>query len=74
MKFTKSIIFTLFLVLGVISFSTTEANAWPRYRLYTTPLVTVSKPGPNHIWVEGHWKVNKHSKKVWVPGHWKKYK
>lgn len=47
----------------------------------------VPKPGPNHIWIDGHWTCEKKTKsyvwkkghwvkpkkgKVWIPGHWKK--
>lgn len=72
MKFTKSIIYAILIVFGILAFSTGESNAWPRHRLYKDHIVTVSKPGPYYIWIEGHWKINKHGKKVWVPGHWKK--
>ncbi len=34
--------------------------------------IVYSKPGPNYVWVEGHYKLNKFGKLVWVPGHWKK--
>jgi hypothetical protein len=45
-----------------------------KYRVYASPkIVYVSKPGPKHIWVEGHWKINKWGKRVWVPSHWKKF-
>jgi len=72
MKFTKSIIIAIVLILGILSLSTGEANSWSRYRIYTAPVVMVSKPSPNHIWVEGHWKVNRYGKKVWVLAHWKR--
>jgi hypothetical protein len=28
------------------------------------------KPGPNHVWISGHWK-KKGPRYVWVPGHWR---
>lgn len=32
-----------------------------------------TQPGPNSIWIDGHWKWDKKKKKyVWVPGHWMK--
>jgi hypothetical protein len=32
-----------------------------------------AKPGPNHVWISGHWKWSGGSYK-WVPGHWTKQK
>lgn len=29
------------------------------------------KPGPNYVWISGHWKWS-HSRYVWVTGHWTK--
>jgi len=72
MKYTKSIIIGLIIVLGLLCLNINEANAWPRNRFYTGPVVTVSKPGHNYIWIEGHWKINKFGKTVWVPGRWKR--
>ena len=40
-----------------------------------TQTVTISvnkKPGPNYIWIAGHYKHNKFGKLIWVPGHWKR--
>jgi len=72
MKTAKSIIISAMLIIGFLGLSVNESNAWPRYRFYKAPVVNISKPGPKHIWVEGHWKINKFGKKVWVPGHWKR--
>lgn len=36
-------------------------------------VVKPSKPGPKHIWIDGHWKWDKKRKEyVWVKGHWSK--
>ena len=68
-----TIIIAVMFVIGLLYLNYNEANAWPRYLVYAAPKVHVVKPhGPNYIWVEGHWKVNKYGKTVWVPGHWKK--
>jgi len=72
MRTTKSIIISVMLIIGFLGLSVKDSNAWPRYRVYKTPVVKISKPGPNYVWVECHWKFNKFGKKVWVRGHWKK--
>jgi hypothetical protein len=36
-------------------------------------VVKTSKPGPNQIWINGHWKVKK-NKYVWTKGYWVKAK
>lgn len=45
----------------------------------TTPSVVVStpgvvirpaRPGPNYVWVEGHWRQGPRGNRVWVGGHW----
>ena len=33
--------------------------------------VKSARPGPNAMWIDGHWKWNGH-KYVWMPGHWEK--
>ena len=33
--------------------------------------VRPAKPGPGHVWVNGHWNWNGH-RYVWVSGHWSK--
>ena len=30
------------------------------------------RPGPNHHWVDGYWRVNAVGQRVWVPGHWQR--
>jgi hypothetical protein len=72
MKSIKSVIAALILVMGFLFISTGETNSWPRFRVYTSPVKVVNKPGPNYVWVGGHYKFNKYGKAVWVPGHWKK--
>lgn len=33
------------------------------------------KPGPKHIWVDGHWRWDKKRKEyIWIKGHWSKPK
>jgi len=71
-KSGKIIIIVIMFVIGFLCLNINESISWPRYRVYTTPKVYVVKPGPNYVWVDGHWKVNKYGKTVWVPGHWKK--
>ncbi len=35
--------------------------------------VKPAKPGPNFVWVEGHWKwKGRRRGHVWVPGHWRR--
>jgi len=68
----KSIIIAILFVIGFLCLNFNETNSWPRYRVYTAPRVKVVKPGPNYIWVEGYYKINKFGIKVGVPGHWKK--
>jgi len=71
MKISKSIIITLVMFIGLLSFNIGETNAGPRVRIYVGT-TKIHKPGPNYIWVEGHNKLNKFGKWVWVPGHWKR--
>ncbi len=33
--------------------------------------IKTAKPGPNAVWIDGHWKWNGH-KYVWKPGYWEK--
>jgi len=33
--------------------------------------IRVAKPGPNYVWIVGHWKWGR-GKYMWVPGHWVK--
>lgn len=71
MNFAKSIIIALIAVMGFITLNSSETNAAPRLGIYIGA-ANIHKPGPNYIWVEGHYKHNKFGKLVWVPGHWKK--
>jgi len=29
------------------------------------------RPGPNHVWVAGHWTHDRHGHGHWVSGHWR---
>lgn len=71
MKYAKSIIMALIVFMGFITLNTSETNATPRLGIYIGS-ANIHKPGPNYVWVAGHFKYNKFGKKVWVPGHWKK--
>lgn len=35
--------------------------------------VIPARPGPNHVWIAGHWKWSGNAY-VWAPGHWAKAK
>ncbi|MCI0449516.1 MAG: hypothetical protein L0Y79_06995 [Chlorobi bacterium] len=71
MKSIKSVLLAFIMIMGLIGINTSETNAGPRVRIYVgTP--KIHKPGPNYVWVEGHYKINKYGKLVWVPGHWKR--
>jgi len=36
-------------------------------------IVKPPKPGPKHVWIDGHWQWDKQKKDyVWVKGHWTK--
>ena len=75
LKSLKSILLTgLAVIFLTVAFSS-EASAWPRFKVYAgVPTVGALKvkPGPNYVWVEGHYKVNRHGQWIWVPGHWKR--
>ena len=73
MKALKTSIIALFFLIILVAGST--ADAGPRVRVYIgAPKIGAAlvKPGPNYVWVEGHYKLNVFGKWVWVPGHWKR--
>ncbi len=70
----KKVIFlslTLFILSG---FSiNTNAQIIVKVRPKAPKVVIVPhKARPNHVWIAGHWKVNKSGRYVWVKGHWVK--
>ena len=76
MKTLKMSVVTLIITLMFAAGISTDVNAWPKVRVYVgTPRIglTVVKPGPNYVWVEGHYKLNIYGKWLWVPGHWEKF-
>jgi hypothetical protein len=57
----------LFLFLGIVN----NAQSWPRFVVGLAPVEVVTVcPGPNFVWIKGHYKVNIWGNFVWVPGHW----
>lgn len=36
------------------------------------PKARPAQPGPNYVWVPGHWKRGPRGRRVWVAGHWKR--
>jgi hypothetical protein len=75
MKSLKNLLFAGLVAVLLLGAFSTEASAWPRVRVYAgVPTIGVVKvkPGPNYVWVEGHYKINKHGRLVWIPGHWKR--
>ena len=74
MKSIKTIIIAGLLILMMILGYATESNAYPKVRIYAAPRLGfyVSKPGPDYIWIDGHYKYNRYGVLVWVPGQWKR--
>ena len=71
----KGLILAVLMAILLLGSLSTDAAAWPRVRVYAgipTVAVVKVKPGPNFVWVEGHYKINKHGRMVRVPGHWKR--
>jgi len=69
MNFIKTLIIALITLTCFIALNTSGLEASPRLSVYVS---SISKPGPNYVWVAGHYTRNKFGKLVWVPGHWKK--
>ena len=72
MKTIRNIFIAALFGLLLIGGITTETQAGPRFGFYVGT-IKVNKPGPNYVWVEGHYKRNAFGKLVWVPGHWKRF-
>lgn len=75
MKSIKRTLLTLTLIIIFLFANSSNVFAWPRVTFaFGKPNshIVYAKPGPNYVWVEGHYKLNKFGKLVWVPGHWKK--
>ncbi len=70
----KKLIF-LSLTLFILSGFALQTNAQVIIKVKPkAPKVVVvhKKARPNHVWIAGHWKVNRYGKYVWVGGHWVK--
>lgn len=70
MKTLKTTILTTIAVIVIFcGFISTSYSSTAQ----TETTISIShKPGPNYVWIAGHYKHNKYGKLVWVPGHWKK--
>ena len=80
--------FSTTLISGILIFSSVSCVTYRTPRQAPPPrkvVVRTAKPGPQYVWVQGHWTwrggsyhwINGHWKKkkrgkVWVAGHWKK--
>jgi hypothetical protein len=63
-----------FVLIGIFSFGL--MNCAPPRPVHEPPPphrqeVRPHKPGPNYIWISGHY-VMRHGRWVWVSGHWEK--
>lgn len=70
MKKTASLVLVGFLatiIAGCVVSSPRVAPPPPRSEAIS------AKPGPNFVWIGGHWKWNG-QRYVWTPGHWVKAK
>ena len=66
-KFISALILAALLVETGIGCATYVRVAPPPPKTEVKP----SKPFPNAVWIDGHWKY-KRGHWVWVPGHWAK--
>lgn len=71
MKLIRNIFISALFGVLLIGGITTETQAWPKVPMHAG-VVKINKPGPQYVWVNGHYKRNAFGKLVWVPGHWKK--
>jgi len=70
MKSIKTILAVIIIAVSIFAVSDI-ALAGPRFRVVVgAPLIV--KPGPNFVWVEGHYKLNRFGILEWVPAHWKR--
>jgi len=70
----KKLMFSSLIVLILSGFSLqTNAQVIIKVRPKAPKVVVVHKKArPNHIWITGHWKVNRFGKYVWTKGYWVK--
>jgi len=67
----------IFIAVFIMLFAgiTNEVNSWPRFGVVFAPapveVVTV-RPGPNFVWIKGHYRTGRWGYLSWVPGHWKR--
>ena len=74
MKTITSILAALILTVLTFTAAPDNANAGPRFGFYVgfgAPAVVVSRPGPDYVWVHGHYRYNIFGQLVWVPADWK---
>ncbi len=70
MKNIKTILAVIIIAVSIFAV-TGSAQAGPRFRIVVGAPVVVA-PGPNFVWVEGHYKFNRFGILEWIPAHWKR--